>query len=208
MPQAIAGNVAFINKRRYMIKKKSSIKKSDNLVLKSYAQFLEQVKKDILQTQLRAAQSVTTELTLLYWRTGKGLSEKIATEKWGTKIVEKFAHDLGIAFPGIAGFSLRNLRYMRDFAEAYPDLNFATAVAKLPWGHNTVLLNKLQDDNQRLWYAQQIVENGWSRSVLTMWIESGLYKRPSLRLSRSSNLASYDGQARLYEEEKFINLYL
>jgi len=198
MPHAIAGYVAFINKRLYMIKKKRDpavakstpsglagygglrakrLKKSDNLVPKNYTEFLEHVKKDILQTQLRAAQSVTTELTLLYWRTGKGLSEKITTEKWGSKVVDKFAHDLGNAFPGIAGFSLRNLRYMRKFTEAYPDINFAAAAAKLPWGHNMVLLDSIQNTDQRLWYAQQSIENGWSRSVLTMWIESGLYKR-------------------------------
>ena len=159
------------------MKKKNTIQKSDNLAPKTYVQFLEHIKIDILKTQLQAAQSVTTALTLLYWRMGKGLSEKIATEKWGTKIMEKFAHDLEIAFPGVAGFSLRNLKYMKKFAEAYPDLNCATAVALIPWGHNIALLEKLKSIDQRIWYAQKSIENGWSRSVLTMWIESDLYKR-------------------------------
>lgn len=159
------------------MKKKNNIKKSDNLVQKSYGQFLEHVKKDILQTQLRAALSVSTELTLLYWRIGTSISEKINTENWGAKVVERLAHDLENEFPGMAGFSLRNLRYMRKFAEAYPDLNFAAAAAKLPWGHNMVLLDAIQSNDQRLWYAKKTMENGWSRSVLSMWIESDLYKR-------------------------------
>lgn len=148
-----------------------------NLKLKGYKQFLEQIKTDILQTQLRAALSITQELTLLYWRIGKKISEKMNVEGWGSKVVNELADDLENAFPGIAGFSLRNLRYMRTFAEQYSDKNFATAVAKLPWGHNLILLTKLNDLNERLWYAEKALENGWSRSVLTMWIESDLFKR-------------------------------
>jgi predicted nuclease of restriction endonuclease-like (RecB) superfamily len=159
------------------VKKKSGIKVSDNLVPVDYAQFVERVKKDILQTQLVAAQSITQELILLYWRIGKAIAEKTTSEKWNTKILETFARDLANNFPGMAGFSLRNLKYMRIFAEAYPDETVATAVARIPWGHNIVLLEKLQDDAQRLWYAQKTVENGWSRSMLLMWIESDLYKR-------------------------------
>lgn len=157
--------------------KKNTIKKSDNLISKEYLKFLEHIKKDILQTQLKAALSITEELTLLYWRIGKTISEKINTEDWGAQVVEKLACDLGKAFPGIAGFSLRNLRYMRTFAEIYFDENFAATAAKLPWGHNMVIMDKLQDNKQRLWYAKKTLENGWSRASLVMWIESDLYTR-------------------------------
>jgi predicted nuclease of restriction endonuclease-like (RecB) superfamily len=157
--------------------KKNSIKKIDNLEFKNYAQFLEYVKKDIQQTQLRAAQSITTEITLLYWRIGKHLSQKSKTAVWGAKIAEKLAHDLEISFPGIAGFSLRNLKYMQKFAVAYPDPISATAVALIPWGHNITILEKIKKHDLRIWYAKKTMENGWSRSVLTMWIESELHKR-------------------------------
>jgi predicted nuclease of restriction endonuclease-like (RecB) superfamily len=159
------------------MKKKNNIKKSDNLVQKSYGQFLEHVKKDILQAQLKAAQSVTTELILLYWKIGKGLSEKSKAAEWGEKVIEKLANDLGKAFPGLTGFSFRNLKYMKKFAESYHNANWAAAAAQIPWGHNMVLLDKLQSNDQRLWYARKTMENGWSRSVLSMWIESDLYKR-------------------------------
>jgi predicted nuclease of restriction endonuclease-like (RecB) superfamily len=153
------------------------MKQKKSLISNEYANFLENIKKDILQTQLRAAVSVTEELTLLYWRIGKALSEKMKAKGWGAKVVEALAHDLAREFPGIVGFKLRNLHYMRAFAETYQDGNFATAVAKLPWGHNIVILEKLQSNEQRLWYAKKTMENGWSRATLAMWIESDLYGR-------------------------------
>ncbi len=152
-------------------------KKSNNLISQEYAQFLEHIKNDILQTQLKAAMSVTTELTMLYWRIGKHLSEKAEQSEWGAQVVDKLAQDLKSLFPNIEGFSRRNLHYMRRFAETYTDLIYATAVAQIPWGHNVALLERLFDKNQRLWYAQQTIENGWSRSMLCMCIKSDLYNR-------------------------------
>ncbi len=152
-------------------------KKNEIIDPKSYAQFLEHIKKDIQESQLRAAMSITKELTALYWRIGKMLLEKISVEGWGAKTVHKLAKDLESSFPDVAGFSLRNLQYMRKFAESYPDSNSATAVAQIPWGHNIALLEKVDKIEKRLWYAQEAVENGWSRSMLVMWIESDLYSR-------------------------------
>lgn len=165
-----------MNKKK--VSKKISLKAGNIEVLtREYAQLFENIKKDILQTQLKAALSVTKELTLLYWRIGKTISEKMGAEGWGTKVVEKLAQDLRDSFPDIAGFSLRNLRYMRTFAETYDNENIATAVATIPWGHNIVILEKLQSNDKRLWYVQQTIENGWSRAALVMWIESDLYSR-------------------------------
>jgi len=165
-----------MNKKKISLKKTSKV---SNVVVstKEYANLLERIKTDILQTQLKAAQSVTKELTLLYWRIGKNISEKIGAEVRGAKVVEKLANDLRKSFPGMAGFSLRSLRYMRTFAETYNNELVATAVATLPWGHNIVLLEKLQCNDQRIWYMQQALENGWSRASLGMWIESDLYSR-------------------------------
>jgi predicted nuclease of restriction endonuclease-like (RecB) superfamily len=119
----------------------------------------------------------------LYWRIGKELIEKIDNEGWGSKVITTLASDLARSFPDLAGFSLRNLNYMRKFAESYPDSNCATAVAQIPWGHNLVILEKVENNDQRLWYVQKCLENGWSRSVLTMWIESNLYGRQGKAIS-------------------------
>lgn len=112
-----------------MIKKKVVLRKNDLIAPKGYAKLFDQLKTDIKQTQLRVALSVTKELVLLYWRTGKVLSEKVNNEKWGAKTMERLARDLKTEFPDVNGFSLRNLQYMRKFADSCPDGNYAAAAA-------------------------------------------------------------------------------
>jgi len=163
--------------------KKTIVKKTEKLDVNEYKLFLKSITSDILQTQLHVAQSVAQELTHLYWRVGRALSEKIAAEKWGAKVIEKFAQDLEKIFPGIVGFSRTNIYRMIAFYEAY--LNCPTAVGQLknnpifmiPWGHSVVLLEKLDSNDQRMWYAEKTLQNGWSRASLIMWIESDLYGR-------------------------------
>ena len=76
------------------------------------------------------------------------------------------------------GFSPRNLKYMRTFAEAWPDAEFVQqAAALLPWGHNLVLLDKLPGPQTRRWYAAQAIKHNWSRNILTMQIETRLLER-------------------------------
>jgi predicted nuclease of restriction endonuclease-like (RecB) superfamily len=76
------------------------------------------------------------------------------------------------------GLSRTNLLYMRSFAEAYGDDPIVQQlVGQIPWGHNTVLLDKLKDRDERLWYAGQVVQHGWSRNVLLHQIETGLHHR-------------------------------
>lgn len=166
-----------------MTKKKAVSRKSALVDPKGYAKLFEQLKVDIKQTQLRAALSVTKELILLYWRTGKALSEKVNNEGWGAKTMERLARDLKAEFPDVSGFSLRNLKYMRQFAESFPEPNWAAAAAQIPWGHNMLLLDKVNDPTQRLWYVQQAISGGWSRSTLETWIESNLCGRKGKALN-------------------------
>src|SRR6185295_16138494 len=100
------------------------IKKNELVIPKNYAKIFEQLKTDIHQTQLKAALSVTKELTMLYWRTGKALLKRSSKEDWGAKTLERLANDLLAEFPDVKGFSLRNLQYMRKFAGSYPDENY------------------------------------------------------------------------------------
>ena len=93
-------------------------------------------------------------------------------EGWGTKVVDRLAKDLGNEFPGAEGFSLRNLRSMRSFAEAWPDSQILQLAAKLPWGHHMVLLDRLKDGQSREWYLRASIEHGWSRNVLIRQIEA------------------------------------
>ena len=148
-----------------------------------YPTFLNDLKSRIQTAQLKAIASVNQELTSLYWDIGLRLSQKISSEGWGSKIVECLATDLAKAFPGIAGFSKRNLELMRQFAESYPNGIYETAVSQIPWGHNIVLMQRIKRFEDRYWYAQQTIKNGWSRNVLIMWIESELHKRKGKALN-------------------------
>lgn len=146
-------------------------KRGEVIEAKSYGEFLENIKADIQESQMRAALSVTKELIMLYWRIGKMLAEKIDKEGWGAKTVERIAKDLLSAFPDVSGFSVRNLQYMKKFAYFHENVNCAAAAAQIPWGHNLLLMDKIKTSKEQLWYVSQTLKNGWSRSVLDHWIE-------------------------------------
>ena len=144
----------------------------------NYDEFLNSLKERIRQSQVRAALAVNQELVLLYWQIGQDILQRQSQEGWGAKVIEKLAKDLKAEFPEMKGFSARNLNYMRSFAKAYPDEPIVQQLAaKIPWFHNCVLLDKVKNYDERLWYIQQTIENGWSRAVLEYQIESKLYQR-------------------------------
>ena len=100
---------------------------------KNYQDLLARLKSQIRTAQVRAAMAVNQELVLLYWGIGKEILSRQSEEGWGTKVVERLAHDLHVEFPNMGGLSSRNLKYMRAFAEAWPIVQ--QPVAQLPWGH-------------------------------------------------------------------------
>ena len=128
--------------------------------------------------QYRAAVQVNCELLRLYHAIGTVIN---AHKVWGSRFVENLAADIKLSFPEMKGYSVRNLKYMAKFAEAYSADEFVQPpVAQIPWGHNVVLLDKVADKVERLWYAEQSRKNGWSRNVLVHQIESDLYQRQAL----------------------------
>lgn len=144
----------------------------------AYNDFLSHLKERIRSAQIKAALAVNSELITLYWQLGREILQRERTEGWGSKVITRLSKDLKREFPDTKGFSPRNLRYMRALAEAYPDEAIVLRViAQIPWGHNQSLINKLNDQEQRLWYAQQTIEYGWSRSILEMQIDSNLIGR-------------------------------
>jgi predicted nuclease of restriction endonuclease-like (RecB) superfamily len=152
-------------------------KKATDLIPKGYAELLGQLKERIRSAQLRAGLAVNREMVLLYWQIGRDILQRQAHEGWGAKVIDRLAADLHHAFPDMTGFSPRNLKYMRAFAEGWPDDAIVQqAAAQIPWFHNCVILDKVKDPEERLWYARATVEHGWSRAVLVHWIESDLYR--------------------------------
>ena len=145
---------------------------------KDYAEFLQLLKERVRNAQVKAALSVNRELVLLYWKIGREILERQKTQGWGAKVIERLSKDLRSEFPEMKGFSLRNIKYMRALAESYADEEFVQqVVAQIPWGHNVRILDYLKTSEEREFYVRQTIENGWSRNVLVLQIESKLYER-------------------------------
>ena len=114
----------------------------------------------------------------MYWHIGKIILEN---NQWGNKFIDNLSMDLKMEFPEVKGFSIRNLKYMRKFAEEYPDFKFVQEVlAQITWYHNIILMDKIDDIEERKWYIKEIVQNGWSSNMLKMQIDGKVYERQAL----------------------------
>jgi len=151
---------------------------------REYQTLLASLKQRIREAQVRAGLAVNRELVLLYWSIGREIIARQQAQGWGAKVIDSLAQDLRREFPEMQGLSPRNLKYMRAFAENWPDEAIVQApLAQITWYHNLALLEKLKSPEERLWYAEQTVVNGWSRNVLVLQIESGLYRRQGRALT-------------------------
>lgn len=145
---------------------------------KEYFDVLNEIKNRIKTAQYRAVLGANCEQIMLYWNIGNII---IANTKYGAKFVENLSRDILSDFPDIQGFSVRNLKYMRKIAEIYPDFQkVQQGVALLPWRNNLTLLSKVKNEEERQWYIEQNIENGWNNTVLTYQIETNLYQRQAI----------------------------
>lgn len=162
-----------------------------------YRDFLRDLKDRIRRSQVRAAQAASRELLQLHFSIGRDIVLRQERDGWGSSVIERLARDLHAEFPGVAGLSARNLWRMRAFFLAYRPNNqlpnppeqgvspsenefLPQAVAEIPWGHHVVLQERVKDPTQRLWYSHAVIENGWSRDVLHLQIDSRLYERQAV----------------------------
>jgi predicted nuclease of restriction endonuclease-like (RecB) superfamily len=123
---------------------------STTLTPAGYAELLRDLKRRIQAAQLRASLGVNRELVLLYWQIGRDILTRQERENWGTKVIDRLSADLKSAFPEMRGFSPRNLKYMRAFAEAWPDEAIVQQlVAQIPWGHHLRILDHVKDPIER-----------------------------------------------------------
>lgn len=160
-----------------------------------YLNIVESIKQEIRTAQYRATVSVNRELLVLYHSIGEVINEH---KTWGNKFVENLAADIKISFPDATGYSVRNLKYMAKFAAAYPDDEFVQQpVAQIPWGHNITLLDKLSDNEERLWYAEKLQRTAglamcWSTRLRAGYISGGFWQRkyPTLKVAFRLHRAS------------------
>lgn len=173
-----------------MIKKTLAVLPPDKA---EYLETLSFLKQKILEAQVKAVTSVNTELIQLYWLIGETIAEKKAKSGWGDNVVETLGEDLRKLFPDMKGFSRANIYNIQAFFNA--NIKVQQPVGQIqnlpffsiPWGHNVVLVQKIKDQEERLWYAQKTLENGWSRSYLESCIKTDLYSRDGKAITNFKN---------------------
>lgn len=176
-----------------------------SLDLVHYADLLGQIKQRIRQGQARAVLSANAEMITTYWDVGRILHKRQQLEGWGKAVIPRLAKDIHNELPEVKGFSERNIGRMVAFYRAYssdelilqqpvakletsskvpqpvaqmdPSVILPQLVAKIPWGHNIMLMEKVKDLTARLWYMQKIVEHGYVRDVLLSMILNRSYER-------------------------------
>lgn len=152
-----------------------------------YRELLEELSGRIAHSQTRAALAISRELVLLYWSIGAEILLRQRTEGWGAKVIDRLGHDLQARFPGVEGFSPRNLKYMRCLAEVWPDPEVVPQrVALLPWGHLRLLLDRVKEPVVRGWYLRAAVQEGWTRDALGHMIAGDLYARDGKSITNFS----------------------
>ncbi len=142
-----------------------------------YTSTLQKIKEQVYQAQNRALKVVNSELVSLYWNIGKIVSEKQKKEGWGKSTVERLSKDLQIEFPGIKGFSVQNLWYMKQFYDEYKGKIFLqTLSGEMGWSQNILIL-KLKTDEEKQFYMEMTRKYGWSVRMLERQIESNLFRQ-------------------------------
>ena len=144
------------------------------MIEKSYVTIVEDIKNQIRSAQHKAILNANKEMLILYWNIGKIINEN---STWGSKFLNKLSTEISSEFPTAKGFSVRNLKNMTRFYREYPDIEIVqTLSAQITWSHNLEIL-RVESKEQRLWYINKTIENGWSVNVLAHQIDTNLYSR-------------------------------
>jgi predicted nuclease of restriction endonuclease-like (RecB) superfamily len=140
---------------------------------RGYAKTLGEIKQRVREERLRVVLAANSAMVVLYWDIGRMILDRQERAGWGARVVDRLAADLRAAFPDMRGFSPRNLKYMRAFAAAWPDRAIVQeALARITWYHNVTLVEKLDTEEDRLWYARSVIQHGWSRNILALQIDA------------------------------------
>ncbi|MFW5727362.1 MAG: PDDEXK nuclease domain-containing protein [Spirochaetia bacterium] len=143
-----------------------------------YPRLLAEIKERVRSSQYEALKAVNKELVGLYWDIGQMIVERQADAQHGSAIAEQLSKDLRAEFPGISGFSRRNIFYMREFYLLYyDDERVQPLVAQIGWTHNLVILQRCKDPLEREFYIRMTRKFGWSKNVLIHQIENQSYEK-------------------------------
>jgi len=144
----------------------------------SYAAVLGEIKQRIQAERLRVVMAANNAMVNLYWDIGRLILDRQEHEGWGAKVIDRLSVDLRESYMDMRGLSPRNLKYMRAFAAAWPEVAIVQEVlAQIPWYHHIALLERCGSTEERLWYVRQAAAHGWSHNILKIKIESATYSR-------------------------------
>jgi predicted nuclease of restriction endonuclease-like (RecB) superfamily len=167
----------------------------------SYQAFLKAIKTQITAARNQAVRLVNRELINLYWNIGQRIVEKQAQEGWGKSVVQQLASDLSQTFPDAKGFSAQNLWFMRQFYLTYHQSpNLQQLVREIPWGHNILIMSRIEDRNAQGYYLRQSAALGWSRNVLLNQIKADAYGKALTKPQTNFNQALPDHLAAQADE--------
>lgn len=146
-----------------------------------YNDFLKDIKQRIRSAQYEALKAVNKEMISLYWDIGRMIAERQKKHAWGKSVVETLSLDLQKEFPGIQGFSVQNLWYMRQFyAEYHSTANLQPLVGEISWTKHLIVMSKCKDELEREFYIRMTRKFGWTKNVLIHQIENKSYKNTLL----------------------------
>ncbi len=146
-----------------------------------YTALLKEVKERVRAAQYAALRAVNKELIGLYWDIGRMIVGQQEGRSWGKAVVERLAADLRMEFPGVGGFSVQNLWYMRQFYLAYlGNEKLQPLVGEISWTKHLVILGKCKDPLEREFYIRMTKKFGWTKSVLMNQIANQSYEKTLL----------------------------
>lgn len=173
-----------------------------------YAQILQQAVSEIRTARTTIARQVNTTVNSVYWNIGKLLFDRNLESGYGSGVVKRLSVDLKKQFPDM-GLSPRNLWDMKRFYERYKtcDSKLRQLVAVLPWGHNLLLINKIDDNNAVKFYAEECIQKGWSRDMLLNAIKMNIYAARQTKIKTNNFHTALPVTQADYANEVFKSSY-
>jgi predicted nuclease of restriction endonuclease-like (RecB) superfamily len=151
------------------------------LIPNDYSELFAEVKRRVRAAQYEALRAVNRELIALYWDIGRLIAERQAGRSWGKSVVERLAADLRQEFPGVRGFSVQNVWYMRQFYLAYAgNEKLQPLVGEVSWAKNVVIMSRCKELLAREFYLRMTRKFGWSKAVLIHQVENQSYEKTLL----------------------------
>ena len=174
---------------------------------RKYNKLLKDIKEHIRAAQYETFKAVNKRLVNLYWDIGQMITDRQNKEGWGKSVVEQLSKDLQKEFPGVKGFSVQNLWYMRQFYLAYKDnKKLQPLVGEIAWSHNLIIMSKCKDNLQREFYIKMTRKFGWTKDVVIHQVENQTYEKTLLSKTNFDKAVSKEicNQAKLAVKDEYI----